>query len=62
MKDTTGKSMGIWTGIDVWSLHGWTHVHMHGGEIACVKGLQNLEGYRYVSGGRLYGQPPKLSR
>jgi hypothetical protein len=30
---------------------------MHGGEIACVKGLQNLEGYRYVSGGRLYGQP-----
>ena len=38
-------------GVDFIALHGWTHVRMHGGEIACLKGLQGGEGYRPFSSG-----------
>ncbi len=40
-----GSSLGDWSGIDVYTLHGWRHLGMHGGEIACLKGLQGLTGY-----------------
>jgi hypothetical protein len=39
-------SLGMWKGIDIYQLHGWSHIRMHGGEIACLKGLQGLTGYR----------------
>jgi hypothetical protein len=38
--------LGTWKGIDVYLLHGYQHVYMHGGEIACIKGLQGQQGYR----------------
>jgi hypothetical protein len=38
--------LGTWKGIDVFLLHGSSHVYMHGGEIACIKGIRGLEGYR----------------
>jgi hypothetical protein len=44
-------SLGIWKGIDFFALHGWGHIKMHGGEIACLKGLQRGEGHRPFSGG-----------
>ena len=39
------ESLGIWSGMDVYSLHGGRHIWMHGGEIACLKGLQGRKGY-----------------
>jgi hypothetical protein len=36
----------LWYGIDVVSLTVGNHVWMHGGEIACLKGLQGWRGYR----------------
>lgn len=42
-------SLSVWKGIDVYTLHGWGHVKMHGGEIACLKGLQGGQGYRNFS-------------
>ena len=33
------------TGMDVFDLHCNKHIRMHGGEIACVKGLQGARGY-----------------
>jgi hypothetical protein len=37
--------LGTWRGIDVYSLHVGRHIWMHGGEIACLKGLQGAQGY-----------------
>jgi len=42
-------SLGTWKGIDIYQLHGWSHITMHGGEIACLKGMQGLNGYRPFS-------------
>jgi hypothetical protein len=39
------SGLGMWTGRDIYRLHGWNHVRMHGGEIACLKGLQGAKGY-----------------
>jgi hypothetical protein len=39
------KELGVWKGIDVYLLHGSMHVRMHGGELACLKGLQGGDGY-----------------
>ena len=50
-KDGKPVSLGAWKGVDFIALHGWTHVRMHGGEIACLKGLQGGEGYRPFSSG-----------
>lgn len=36
---------GVWDGIDVIRLTVGRHVWMHGGEIACLKGLQGAYGY-----------------
>jgi hypothetical protein len=43
--DMTQAGLGVWTGWDLYGLHGWRHVYMHGGEIACLKGLQGAKGY-----------------
>lgn len=45
-KDGEPISLGTWKGIDIYHLHGWTHITMHGGEIACLKGILGGEGYR----------------
>lgn len=37
--------LGIWSGLDVYRLHTGGHIWMHGGEIACLKGLQGRQGY-----------------
>lgn len=39
------ERLGIWTGLDVFDLHCNKHIRMHGGEIACLKGLQGAKGY-----------------
>lgn len=39
------KSLGTWRGLGIYTLHGIGHVVMHGGEIACLKGLQGGRGY-----------------
>jgi hypothetical protein len=39
------ERLGIWTGLDVLDLHCGKHIRMHGGEIACLKGLQGAKGY-----------------
>jgi hypothetical protein len=43
--DMTRAGLGMWTGRDLFELHGFTHIYMHGGEIACLKGLQGAKGY-----------------
>jgi hypothetical protein len=40
----TANSIGA-TYIHLYRLHGWSHVFQHGGEIACLKGLQGATGY-----------------
>lgn len=45
-RDGKPISLGVWKGIDFVTLHGWSHIKMHGGEIACLKGIQGGEGYR----------------
>lgn len=37
--------LGVWRGLDLFDLHGQHHIRMHGGEIACLKGLQGGRGY-----------------
>jgi hypothetical protein len=37
--------LGVWKGLEIYDLHGNKHVRMHGGEIACLKGLQGAQGY-----------------
>jgi hypothetical protein len=37
--------LASWRGIEVVRLTAGRHVWMHGGEIACLKGLQGLDGY-----------------
>jgi hypothetical protein len=49
-------SLGTWKGIDIYRLHGWSHIRMHGGEIACLKGMQGLTGYRPLSSRYELGQ------
>ena len=36
----------MWSGRDLYELHGFNHVHIHGGEIAVLKGLQGLVGWQ----------------
>ena len=43
--DMSRVDLGMWSGWDLYALHGWRHVYMHGGEIACLKGLQGAKGY-----------------
>ncbi len=41
----TTANLLSWRGIEVVRLTAGRHVWMHGGEIACLKGLQGLDGY-----------------
>ena len=38
--DMSAYGLGIWKGLDIYNLHGISHPRLHGGEIACLKGLQ----------------------
>jgi hypothetical protein len=40
-----GAGLGRWKGIDIYFLHGCGHIYIHGGEIACLKGIQGGQGY-----------------
>jgi hypothetical protein len=37
--------LGVWDGRDLLELHGIDHPRIHGGEIACLKGLQGRVGW-----------------
>ena len=43
--DMTRSGLGMWEGRDLYELHGSNHPHIHGGEIACLKGLQGGIGW-----------------
>jgi hypothetical protein len=43
--DRTRYGLGIWQGRDLYELHGHVHPHIHGGEIAVLKGLQGAIGW-----------------
>jgi hypothetical protein len=43
--DMTRSGLGMWEGRDLYELHGSNHPHIHGGEIACLKGLQGGTGW-----------------
>ena len=43
--DMSRSGLGMWTGRELYDLHGVRHVYMHGGEIACLKGIQGAKGY-----------------
>ncbi len=43
--DMTFASLSIWTGLDLYNLHGINHIRIHGGEIACLNGLQGGRGW-----------------
>ena len=44
--DLSTPDHAVWRGVDVVRLTVSIHVREHGGEIACLKGLQELKGYR----------------
>ncbi|TAK63923.1 MAG: DinB family protein [Dehalococcoidia bacterium] len=44
--DLSTADIEVWHGIDIVRLTVGHHVRMHGGEIACLKGLEGLKGYR----------------
>jgi hypothetical protein len=43
--DMTRSGLGMWDGRELLCLHGIEHVRIHGGEIACVEGLQGGVGW-----------------
>jgi len=43
--DMTRAGLGMWEGRDLLELHGSHHTRIHGGEIACLKGLQGGVGW-----------------
>jgi len=43
--DMTRSGLGMWEGRDLYELHGSNHPHIHGGEIASLKGLQGGIGW-----------------
>ncbi len=44
--DMTQWGLGMWTGLSIYMLHGYDHPKIHGGEIACLKGLQGAPAWR----------------
>jgi hypothetical protein len=44
--DMRPYGLGIWKGLDVYVLHGINHPRLHGGEIACLKGMQGAPGWQ----------------
>jgi hypothetical protein len=55
----TTPNRANWEGIFIVRLTAGLHVRMHGGEIACLKGLQGSKGYR--AGLDMDPQPPELA-
>jgi hypothetical protein len=47
--DMTPHGLGMWKGLEIFTLHGINHPRLHGGEFACVKGLLGVEGYTAAS-------------
>jgi hypothetical protein len=47
--DMTVYGLGVWQGLEVFTLHGINHPRLHGGEVACLKGLQGAQGYAQAS-------------
>ncbi|HEU4760207.1 MAG TPA: DinB family protein, partial [Dehalococcoidia bacterium] len=43
--DMSAHGLGTWKGLDIYVLHGVDHPRLHGGEIACLKGLQGASGW-----------------
>ena len=41
-----GSHLGVWTGLNFYNVHGISHPRLHGGEIACLKGLQGAQGWQ----------------
>jgi hypothetical protein len=41
------QDIAVWHGIDIVRLTVGHHIRMHGGEIACLKGLQGTKGYTF---------------
>ncbi len=39
-------ALGMWTGLNIYILRGYDHPKLHGGEIACLKGLQGAHDWR----------------
>ena len=37
--------LGMWSGLEAYKLHGFGHVKIHGGEIACLKGILGGRGW-----------------
>ncbi len=44
--DMTVHGLGVWKALDIYNLHGINHPRLHGGEIACLKGLQGVPGWQ----------------
>jgi hypothetical protein len=44
--DMSAHGLGMWTGLDIYNLHGIDHPRLHGGEIACLKGMQGVPGWQ----------------
>ena len=44
--DMSQWELGMWTGYEMYALHGYIHPRLHGGEIACLKGLQGQPAWR----------------
>ncbi len=61
--DMRPRGLGMWDGLEAYKLHGFGHVKIHGGEIACLKGLQGSTGWpdwRSTDGKDLLAQHPEL--
>ena len=43
--DMTPWGLGMWTGLNIYILHGYDHPKLHGGAIARLKGLQGAAGW-----------------
>ena len=43
--DMSAWGLGVWKGIEFYNVHGISHPRLHGGEIACLKGLQGSQAW-----------------
>ena len=43
--DMSAYGLGAWNGLEVYKVHGMAHPRIHGGEIACLKGMQDSPGW-----------------
>jgi hypothetical protein len=43
----SGEHLGVWPALELYNLHGISHPYLHGGEIACLKGMQGAPGWQH---------------